>query len=408
MDEETPQPIPQFSDKKRSPGGRKGPTALLAGAILSVGLALVYHFGLAGVSPLPDAGAASATRCKTDLVGQLKSMNVPGLAVAIVKDGELACMSVAGLANKKNKKPITPNTLFLVASVSKTITATALMQLHEEGEFELDDDINDYLPFDVKIPASPKSPITFHQLLTHSASIRDNRQIFDDFTTDGADSPISLAELTEEYFTPDGEYYSRSGNFLVRPPGSKLHYSNMGIALAGYLVEVISGQLFDKYCRANIFTPLSMHKTSWRLAGMNLSNLATPYASTYFGSEPIPHYGQANYPDGMLRTSPIELARFLAAYMQGGIFNYNRVLNTSTVETMLSFQTAYNQSQGLVWFSRWFDGRNLWGHDGSDDGASAEMWFDPEEETGVIMMANGAWEDEDQLLEQLFQEADTY
>ncbi len=408
MDEEKPQPIPPFRDKKRSPGGRKGPTALLAGAILCICLALIYQFGLAGVSPLPDAGAESVTSCETDLAGQLETLNVPGLAVAIVKDGELACISVAGLANDKNKIPVTPSTLFLVASISKTITATALMQLHEKGEFELDDDINDYLPFDVKIPAYPKSPITFRQLLTHSASIKDNRQFFDDFATDGKDSPISLAELTEEYLTPDGEYYSRNGNFLASSPGSKLHYSNMGIALAGYLVEVISGQPFDKYCRANIFTPLSMHKSSWRLAEVDLPNLATPYASTYFGPEPIPHYGQANYPDGMLRTSPIELARFLTAYMRGGIFNYNRVLKTSTIETMLSYQTAFNQSQGLVWFSRWLDGRNLWGHDGSDDGASADMWFDPEDETGVIMMANGTWEDEDQLLEQLFQEADTY
>ena len=112
--------------------------------------------------------------CKTDLTSRLRTLDVPGLAAAIVKNGRMICTAVAGMANIEQKQPVTPDTLFLIASVSKTMTATALMQLYDQGKFQLGDDINRYLPFPIRIPVSPTSPITFRQLLTHSASIKDN------------------------------------------------------------------------------------------------------------------------------------------------------------------------------------------------------------------------------------------
>src|SRR5262249_59473276 len=152
-------------------------------------------------------GAAQPATCKTDLASQLQRLDVPGLAAGIVKNGRLVCTGAAGMANIEQKKPVTADTLFLIASVSKVVTATALMQLQEEGKFKLDDDVNRYLPFRVSIPESPASPITFRQLLTHTSSIRDNSTYINcplscdygselgDYVTRGADSPISYADF---------------------------------------------------------------------------------------------------------------------------------------------------------------------------------------------------------------------
>jgi CubicO group peptidase (beta-lactamase class C family) len=237
---------------------------------------------------------------------------------------------------------------------------------------------------------------------------------FGSFITRGADSPIPLADFTKEYLTPGGAYYDKRANFKSRAPGTRDDYSNMGITLVGYLVEVISGTPFDQYCNNHIFKPLDMHKTSWRLAGMDKSTLAVPYDKSSSGYVPYGHYGEPSYPDGMLRTSVVELARFLMAYMQGGQYKGRLILKATTIAEMLMSQTPLDLAQGLVWYREsigWRANRRmLWGHDGSDFGAGAKMWFDPSRRVGVILMTNGVWKFKraGKLLARLFKEADEY
>jgi CubicO group peptidase (beta-lactamase class C family) len=381
------------------------------GAILGLCGALAFH---------PDAAAEPLPACNTDLEGRLEALDVPGLAAAIVKNGRIVCASAAGMADLEQNRPVTPDTLFLVASISKTITATAVMQLVEQGKLELDNDVDDYLPFKLSIPFSPKTPVTLRQLLTHTASIDDNPAYINcpgwctygssisPFVTRGADAPVSLSDFTKGYFTPDGAYYDWSANFEDAEPGTKTDYSNMGIVVAGYLVEAATGVPFDQYTRENIFAPLGMNGTSWRLAGIDQSILAMPYDKDSSGFVPYGHYGEPDYPDGMLRTSVTELAHFLIAYMDGGANGDQRILEPETVEEMLSSQTKLEPDQGLVWVRNHIGDRAVWGHDGADNGASANMWFDPEKDEGVILMTNGVWNDDEELLDLLFREADEY
>jgi CubicO group peptidase (beta-lactamase class C family) len=358
--------------------------------------------------------------CRTKMAKQLKALNVPGVAAAIVKDGQLVCTGVAGMANIEAGIPVTPETLFLVASVSKTVTATALMQLYEQGRFDLDDNVNGFLPFRLSVPAAPDSPITFRQLLTHTSSIADNEKYINcpdkcgygasliAFVTKGADSPISLQAFTEGYLKRKGAYYDRQANFLSKAPGKKAKYSNMGVTLIGYLVERLTGTSFDRYCQTHIFDPLGMRKTSWRLSGADHSLLAMPYNKAKSKFIPYGHYGEPDYPDGMLRTPVVELAKFLSAYMAGGRHGTNQILRPSTIGEMLKTQTSLDPFQGLVWYSHSIDGRMVWGHEGSDNGACAAMWFDPKANEGVIVMANGVCHKEKALVAELFEEADAY
>jgi CubicO group peptidase (beta-lactamase class C family) len=398
-------------------GGRRCRlTTRMAGAMLLAGGAAVAYLGS---TPLAFAqGVEPVPACETNLKRQLTKLDVPGLAVAIVKDGRIVCSGAAGMANIEENIPVTSDTLFMVASVSKTITATALMQLHEQGKFQLKDDINDYLPFAVRIPSAPEEPITFRQLMTHTASIRDNGAYIqcpgwcghgaplNPFVTKGADSPISLADFTKGYFTPGGAYYDPARNFEPDPPGTVNHYCNMGIVLVGYLVEILSGTPFDAYTSEHVFKPLGMGTTSWKLAGIDRSRLAMPYDKNDSGYVPYGQYGEPDYPDGMLRTSANELARFLLAYMEGGTYDGARILKPKTVKRMLKRQTRLDKDQGLVWYEESVGKRTVWGHDGSDNGASAKMWFDPERNEGVIVMANGVWDNADKLVARLFEEAD--
>ena len=367
-----------------------------------------------------DGAAEQVPTCTTNLARQLRILDVPGLAAAIVKNGRIVCTAAAGMANIEQRMPVTPDTLFMIASVSKTVAATALMQLYEQEEFRLDDDINEHLPFRIAIPAAPTAPITFRQLLTHTASIKDNTKYINcpgscpygsslgAFVTRGADSPISLADLTEGYLTPGGAYYDRTANFKPNRPGTASEYSNMGIVVAAYLVELISDTPFDQYCKDHIFAPLGMDKTSWRLAGIDRSVLAMPYDKASSGYVPYGHYGEPDYPDGMMRTSVKELASFLIAYMQDGRSNGRQILKATTVRDMLKRQTPLDPAQGLTWVSQSVDGRTVWGHDGADNGAGANMWFDPTKDEGVILMTNGIWNDDSALLAELFDEADGY
>jgi CubicO group peptidase (beta-lactamase class C family) len=364
--------------------------------------------------------AARSARCRTDLDAQLAAQDVPGLAAAIVKGDRILCTAAAGTADFDQHRPVTPDTLFLIASVSKLVTATALMQLYERGKFRLGDDINHYLPFRITVPQAPDSPITFRQLLTHTGSIDDNDAIINcpgtcnygsrlgAMVTRGADSPILLADFIRGYFEPGGVYYDSDENFQGGPPGTIYDYSNMGFVLIGYLVETIAGMPFDRYCDESIFKPLGMQETSWRLAGIDRSLLAMPYDKAAAGWVAYGHYGEPDYPDGMLRTSVNELARFLLAFMQGGSNEGAEILGPATVQEMLRSQTALEKSQGLGWMRRTLDGRTLWGHDGSDNGATAAMWFDPEAEEGVILFSNGVTTDEGPLLVKLIREAARY
>jgi CubicO group peptidase (beta-lactamase class C family) len=367
--------------------------------------------------------------CTTSLAPWLEKLNVPGLSVGIVKNGRLACTGVAGMANIEEKRPVTPSTLFCVASVSKTVTAVAAMQVVDDGKAALDEDVDAHFPFTVRIPGCEATPVTLRELLAHTSSITDNLTLINcpgdckygdplvNMVTRGADSPTPLSTLVPQYLVPGSPLYDAKANFLPTCPGTQSSYSNMGVVTAGYLVEKATGTRLEQFTKDRIFTPLGMTETAWKIADIDPTHLAMPYDHDATGWTPYGQFGEPDWPDGMLRTSVPELARFLLMFMQFGEYGGKQVLSRTSAEEMRRVQApTLDDTQGLVWFFDDFGKRTkVMGHDGSDNGVSANMYFDPADGAGVIVLSNGMWESTenasdaaDDLMEALFDESTTY
>jgi len=339
------------------------------------------------------------------ITNKMIELNIPGASTVGIKNGEIVWLKSYGYADIDNNILVTDDTSFMVASTSKLITCTALMKLYDSGLFDLDDDINSYLPFQIINPNYPTDIITFRMLLTHSSSLRDNWTVLSTYYVDG-DHPTSLAQVISNYFNVLGSDYDSANNFYNYAPDVAYNYCNMAIALCGYLVEILSGMSFDQYCKANIFEELCMTNTSWFLSGLDINNVAKPYEWTGFGYSAYNHYGYPDYPDGQLRTSINDLSNFLITYIQNGEYDAGQLLSNSTVTEILSPQRVeWWGGQGLVWYnepSYSSTGGNydmFWGHGGNDSGVFSELHIDVNESIGVALITNGEAENMDIIYE---------
>lgn len=181
----------------------------------------------------------------------------------------------------------------------------------------------------------------------------------------------------------------------------------MGTALEGYLVELISGMPFNEYCEQAIFDQLCMNNTHWYLSEyQNLNMLANPHDYVLSQFDPIPHYGFADYPNGMLRSNAKDLANFMITMLQDGSFSGQTLLSSSTVNNVFTPQIpAIEPTQGLQFYQETFNVNSgsitLWGHSGGELGITTEMFFDLANNTGIAVLAN-AESDASPILELLY------
>ncbi len=341
-----------------------------------------------GQNPNPNAALDAY------IVEQMELENIPGMATVIVKGGEVVWRKGYGLADVAGNVAVTDSTIFALASVSKLFTGTALMQLAEDGQIDLDGPINAHMPFDVVNPNHPNTAITFRMLMTHTSSIQDNEPVMDTYYGPG-DPTIPLSELMERYFSPSGADYDAQNNFLASAPGAAFEYSNIATALAGYLVERVAQMPFDAYCNEHIFDRLCMRSTSWFLAGLDVAQVAKPHTYANGQYTTLAHYGFADYPDGLLRSNVNDLAHFMIAFLQQGTFSGNQLLSSASVAEMLSAQVSGDEGvMGLNWYPEEIfleDGGTvmLWGHNGGETGVSTDLYIHPQNGIGVAVLSNG-------------------
>src|SRR5207302_5815629 len=179
---------------------------------------------------------------------QLQNRDIGGAVVSVVKDGQLLFVKGYGYADFAAKKPVIPDqTLFRPGSISKLFTATAVMQLVEQGKLDLDRDVNDYLDF--AIPKTYPEPVTLRRLLTHAGGFEETLK--------------NLFAPNEQSIKPSHDYLVTAMPARIFPPGKVVSYSNYGFTLAGYIVERISGEKFERYIENHIFKPLGMKSSTF-------------------------------------------------------------------------------------------------------------------------------------------------
>jgi len=361
---------------------------------------------------LAAAGAAAKSHAptqKTDLdafgASFLEENHLAGLSICLLKNNAVVWRRAFGWANIEEKIPATPDTLFMLASVSKTVTGAALLHLLDQGRFKLDDDISTGLPFKIRNPHFPDVPITFRMLLNHSSSLLDNHKRIDALYVSGDSVEPPLEELVKRFFVPGGQYYEAK-NFAPAKPGRRWAYGNMNYVLISYLVEHWAGTSFPAYCRENIFKPLKMKETSWLLAGIDPRRLAFNYVKDSADSKVlkrVEHYGWPGYADGCLRTSVSEFANFLRMLLNGGEFEGARVLHPETVAAAFSPQgleigpagkalapALTLLDMGLTWHIYEISGRRYLVHTGGGTGGiSAFTVIDPSSKSGFVAAITG-------------------
>ena len=252
---------------------------------------------------------------------QLESLHIAGAAVAVVEGGETVFHKGYGFADVENGKRVQPETtLFRIGSVSKLFTWTAVMQQMEQGQLDLDADVNAYLDF--QIPDTYPQPVTLRRLMTHTAGFEDR--------------VAGYEALPGEKMVPLGEWLESHIPARIRAPGEIASYSNYGAALAGYIVERVSGLPFEEYLERNILVPLGMRRTSirqplpegWAVDGSN----GYVYSGGRFAA--MDFESIVPFPAGGMTSTVADMARFLSAYLQGGEYSGARILQENTALLM--------------------------------------------------------------------------
>jgi CubicO group peptidase (beta-lactamase class C family) len=334
-----------------------------------------------------DISLTSLSALDSYVDAKRRASRVPGIQAAIVRGGDVVWTGSYGLADTDSGQVVTDETTFLVASVSKVITATALMQVWETGAFALDEPIDGHLGYAIRHPRRPSRAITYRELLTHTSGIRDRWAYLDDTYVQG-DSNLELDDFLFDYLDPSGANHHRFNFTASGGPGEQYVYSNVAMALAGHMVTAASGQPFASWCEQHIFEPLGMDHTSWTVSDLDDDMVAHPHVGRHGRPRPVAHFGFPDYPSGSLRTSATQLGRFLAMVTGDGHYEAVQVIDRSTLIEMMTPQVSGEQ-QALGWYAEDKGGEMFVGHNGGETGTVAEMFFRPSDGTGFVLLMNG-------------------
>jgi len=357
---------------------------------ITIGSALFGH-----KSPKPPQSVSSIAELEAYLNKLVEFGAPPGLSLAVAKDGAIVYNKAFGLADGPKRVAATPETVYQWMSLSKIVTATAIVQLHERGGLNIHDEVSTHLPFfKVQYPSDGSEKITIQHLLNHSSGLPDLQGVFDMFHMEGESTPAQAA-LVKKALADDST--------LKFEPGSQGTYINTGYLVLSAIVETVSGQSFRDYIVEHIFRPLGMEHTDYVYSEEMIQRAAA-------GSQPnaaivnmFVALSNDRLDDAIRETvngsSAGDASRFLMAFLNGGELDGVRILSPESVAMMTRDEyivevkggaTSVYQglSNGLGWWT-WPDGERLRiMHTGGGPGFAAIMQLYPKEHLGIILLGN--------------------
>ena len=344
--------------------------------------------------------APSAEERTTQAINDvMKEFNAVGISAAVVKDGKIVYNESFGYKNLDEKIPLGNDDVMRIASISKSFTATSLMQFVDKGVISLDDDVSDLIGFNIRNPHHPDVPITLRMVLSHTATIKDPA----DYSTIDHLNPAVSGDCAEVFF----EY----------KPGEGYNYSNLGLNLAGTILEKVSGVRFDDYVRDNVIKKLGLYG-GHNVDSLDASKFARIYRwrdEKYVESESAykrPADRMADYvqgysapifsPTGGVKISAHDLAVYMMMHMNYGEYNGVRIISKESAKAM---QTIVWNNEGseedqyalcLNDFINYIDdekcnvpGKYPIGHTGVAYGLNSIMIWSPTDGWGIVAMTNG-------------------
>lgn len=315
---------------------------------------------------------------RSDIIELVSSGKVPSISVAVAKDGKIIWEESFGYSNLENQIKATPRTKYRSASIAKTITATGVMTLVEQGRVDLDQPILKYIPdMEMKSFVGNEEEITVRQILTHRSGLAPYcAQYFED----GSEAPPDFHEIVHRY------------GIFAFPPDWSFIYSNLGYELAGYLITQVSGMDYSEYIQEHVFLPLGMNNSLVYTRGIDVKNRALCYRRDF---QPLPDY-HGSYPGAEdIFFSAHDLILFAMFHLKNHLPDQNAILSDESIDKMKEFNPPNNKRYGLGWSFDvdWTSYRAVY-HGGSGPGSGNMMRLFPSENLAFVILCNtGALED---------------
>lgn len=318
-----------------------------------------------------------------------KEEKVVGLSVAVVKDNKIIYTNSFGSSNLETGAPLTNKNIFRIASISKSFSATSIMQLIEAGKLDLDEDVSNLVGFPIRHPKYPETIITLRLLMSHLSSINDSEGYFSLDYINPAKNP-NWQKCYNDY-----------------EPGKGYQYCNLNFNMIGTIIERTSGERFDQYVKHHILDPLGLYG-GYCVDSLDKSRFATIYDynvdSAKFIISPNAYAARneeiTNYtmgystpifsPTGGMKISATDLAKYMTMHMNYGRYKEGRIItkkSSKLMQTALSIEENYGFA--LENTTKMVDGIQLVGHTGSAYGLFSAMFFDPKKKYGIVVISNG-------------------
>ncbi len=343
-------------------------------------------------------------------IEQLNTLS--GFAVSVFTKDTILFQKGYGYSDLSTQKPFTTDNVQIIASVTKTLVGVSLMKLVERGELSLDTPINDILPYKIVNPHFPEEVITLRHLATHTSTITGTKKSdkgyrfetplkLENFSKEHRETykklidvynqteSLSMKEFLYRKLSNDGVWYEKA-IFQKAKPGTRYHYSNLGIALLAHCIEITTGQSFRDFSSKNILEPLAMNQSTWSLSEVDPNQHVSYY---YEIDKELPKYHIITYPDGGLYSSVTDMTKYLQEIMRSHDGKGSLLKSKSTQEMIRKQFEGEGLTEGICWDLS-FEG--LAGHPGNDFGTSTLMYFNPTTGIGRILFTNTSTENEAQ------------